>query len=434
MKRGFEAASFYGGVYASPRDMSPRDLKRIRKLEKAAKFVGERKASDALKCSFKDPNLASDGTSGSSILSSHPKYYQVFSRQCEALKAAEADRDNLKVFAFEVDFSGKRQFVCCHPLTLWTFYKHLKKRHYYEVIPSDKPCKLYFDLEFKTELNPDLDGCQMVKQFKERLAQDLGQFFGQQPEPDILDLDSTTDVKFSRHLILPSHIFVNLNQMRAYVLSFCGKLRQDPSFPKIRTSSQSNDTSTAAIFVDEGVYTKNRNFRLYMSSKFGKDTALEIAQNESGNSGKQRLTAGDVCENRKSVFFDSLITNVDTFYFLQFCEEEELSTFKPDFNASSMATGSNGRGSGGHHQHLSPFPEVDAFVVTLINDLESGRTGYVRKWTQNGSFLTYDIAGSFKFCHNVGRHHKSNNIKYVVDLDKGNYFQTCHDEICKDYR
>ena len=112
----------------------------------------------------------------------------------------------------------------------------------------------------------------------------------------------------------------------------------------------------------------------------------------------------------------------------------------------------------------SAFPEIDNFILSLVNDLETGRTGYIRKvnldktgylvstsfisqnmfndvlaahfqCSENGSFLTYEIVGSYKYCHNVERHHKSNNIRFVVDTDKGQYFQTCHDQVdCKDFR
>ena len=50
------------------------------------------------------------------------RFYKVFGRQCEAIEAASVD-PSLKVFAFEVDTGGKRQFVACHPERLWAFYK-----------------------------------------------------------------------------------------------------------------------------------------------------------------------------------------------------------------------------------------------------------------------------------------------------------------------
>ncbi len=37
-------------------------------------------------------------------------------------------------------------------------------------------------------------------------------------------------------------------------------------------------------------------------------------------------------------------------------------------------------------------------------------------------------------CYNIGRWHKSNNVKFVVDLKSNNVCQTCHDIDCKDFR
>lgn len=202
----------------------------------------------------------------------------------------------------------------------------------------------------------------------------------------------------------------NIHQMRYYVQDFCGKLRlADSNFPKIVTANDSQQ-----LFVDEGVYTKNRNFRLFLSSKFGKETCLK------------RLATDD--EDPKATFYDSLVTHVNSIHLLQFKDHEYEEVVKPHHPSHSFSSSQGGSSS------LSPFPEVDDFVVSLVNDLETGRTGYVRKWTQNGSFLTYDIAGSFRYCHNVERHHKSNNIRYVVDIQNGHYFQMCHDENCRDFR
>ena len=49
------------------------------------------------------------------------------------------------------------------------------------------------------------------------------------------------------------------------------------------------------LFVDEGVYTKNRNFRLYLSSKFGKETALRAKDSSTFTS-----------DSHRAIFFDTL--------------------------------------------------------------------------------------------------------------------------------
>lgn len=53
----------------------------------------------------------------------------------------------------------------------------------------------------------------------------------------------------------------------------------------------------------------------------------------------------------------------------------------------------------------SPYEEIDDFVKKLVDP------GFIRKWSmvQEASILTYEIGGT-RFCGNVGREHKSNNI------------------------
>ena len=53
---------------------------------------------------------------------------------------------------------------------------------------------------------------------------------------------------------------------------------------------------------------------------------------------------------------------------------------------------------------------------------------------QNKSdMLVYDLAGGYKFCENIGRNHKSNNVRIAVDINSGQYFQSCHDPDCQGF-
>jgi hypothetical protein len=66
----------------------------------------------------------------------------------------------LKLFAFESLVTGKRQFLVADISTFMTRYLSLEgpKRHVYELIRQDFPCRLYFDLEFSIPANPDVVG------------------------------------------------------------------------------------------------------------------------------------------------------------------------------------------------------------------------------------------------------------------------------------
>uniref|UniRef100_A0A8C9S8I1 DNA-directed primase/polymerase protein n=1 Tax=Scleropages formosus TaxID=113540 RepID=A0A8C9S8I1_SCLFO len=233
----------------------------------------------------------------------------------------------------------------------------------------------------------------------------------------VLNLDSSTNEKFSRHLIfhVPNAVFKdNLHAGR-----FVHKILQ-PALDSLRRSrlvgtlsrheavrdalgseppSPVENLQPAAspqaekrrhgeedlsfllvkdkdgqdqLFVDLGVYTKNRNFRLYKSSKAGKNVAFSLAEDNAfvPPPDKQRCT-------EERVFLTSLVTNIRCASLLSF---------------DSVA---------GHQ--LSPYKE---------------------------KLLVYDIL-KYRWCGNVGRFHRSNNIMIVVDLKQEVWYQKCHDPMCK---
>ena len=57
----------------------------------------------------------------------------------------------------------------------------------------------------------------------------------------------------------------------------------------------------------------------------------------------------------------------------------------------------------------SPYPEVDDFVSSVIQ--WGGVEGLIRRWAyfQQGEMLIYDVIRN-RWCHNIGRAHRSNNI------------------------
>ena len=81
------------------------------------------------------------------------------------------------------------------------------------------------------------------------------------------------------------------------------------SLISIKSLSLFNNTSVACqtghfstILVYSGVYTKNRNFRLYLSSKYGKKNPLRLAAENEFEPHSSR--------NDKAIFMHSLISNV----------------------------------------------------------------------------------------------------------------------------
>ncbi|KAJ3395694.1 hypothetical protein HDU92_005160 [Lobulomyces angularis] len=138
------------------------------------------------------------------------EYMKSFSFDCQL---------TLKAFSYEFDSSkpGKRKFLVATIDQFWNYYKRLleNSRHFYEIICEDVSSKLYFDVEYEiNDYNKNLNSTELIGIFKNEVLKELNfQFKLENLEQDevILDLDSSTSEKFSRHLIfnIPGHIFKN---------------------------------------------------------------------------------------------------------------------------------------------------------------------------------------------------------------------------------
>lgn len=82
-------------------------------------------------------------------------------------------------------------------------------------------CRLYFDLEYKTGLNPEADGDAMVEVFKEVVLEFLASRYKGLVvrQHHVIDLESSTATKFSRHLVVhtPDAAFENVHHVGAFV-------------------------------------------------------------------------------------------------------------------------------------------------------------------------------------------------------------------------
>ncbi|XP_058694472.1 DNA-directed primase/polymerase protein isoform X5 [Poecile atricapillus] len=320
--------------------------------------------------------------------------WKIFSRQAEAFSYVKTCNEDVHVFALEKNTqSGQRFYLVTTYKELWFYYtKDCKTSlmHCYEVIPAKDACKLYFDLEFYKPANPDADGKSMVKKLIELVSQKLKELYDVNcSSKDVLNLDSSTEEKFSRHLIfLPQKTVFKDN---AHV----------------------------------GVYTKNRNFRMYKSSKAGKNVILKIAEDN-----KFIPKCEKDVSLEEAYFLSSLICNIgasDDIEVLSsgFSEEErKISAFlNSKTNRSSRDPMEGYQGS--------PYPEIDNFVRSLVN--KDGLQGGIRQWSYFSlkELLIYDISG-YRWCENIGRAHKSNNIMILVDLKNEVWYQKCHDPVCRE--
>ncbi|XP_061439828.1 DNA-directed primase/polymerase protein isoform X4 [Rhineura floridana] len=334
--------------------------------------------------------------------------WKLFHRQTQAFNYAKTCKEDVHVFALEKNTENKQRFYLVTTYTeLWFYYsKHCETSlmHCYEVIPEEAVCKLYFDLEFYIPANQGADGNQMVADLIEccKATIDLPSLFENQTV--------TKDV--SQSWKLSSQKALENGQLQ-------WKENPDLSF-LIVTGKQ----GAKQLFVDLGVYTKNRNFRLYKSSKAGSSVVLDIAEDN-------RFVPKPVKNSciEEQYFLSSLICDVrfsDSLKILSCDNPKE--TREKSMNLDGNVSKSCPDPIGGYH--CSPYPEIDNFVLSLVS--KDGVQGEIRRWSYFSleQLLVYDIS-KYRWCRNIDRAHKSNNIMIVIDLKSENWYQKCHDPICR---
>uniref|UniRef100_A0A8C6NPB8 DNA-directed primase/polymerase protein n=1 Tax=Nothobranchius furzeri TaxID=105023 RepID=A0A8C6NPB8_NOTFU len=358
--------------------------------------------------------------------------WKLFPRQSMAISFAQSCKEDVHVFALEKENAseGQRIYLVTSYSELWHYYRTYPQSlmHCYEVIPEGAVCKLYFDLEFHKPSNNGADGKSMVFLLIQYVCGKLLEVYGIKCSvKNVLNLDSSTEEKFSRHLIfiLQNAAFkdnIHVGTSGLACLTNVSEMTESPEMKRVK--KEERDLSFLLVkdkdgqhcsFVDLGVYTRNRNFRLYKSSKVGKNAAFTVAEdNEFISTSKKGIGV------EESVFLASLVCNVSF-------TGQRILTWDYTFIFVTSLTGSFSSCL------ASPYQEVDNFVSTLVH--KDGIQGVIRRWSYFAAeqLLLYDIA-KYRWCENVGRFHKSNNIMIVVDLKQEVWYQKCHDPNCRNFR
>ncbi|XP_047166413.1 DNA-directed primase/polymerase protein isoform X2 [Vigna umbellata] len=377
--------------------------------------------------------------------------WMTFPRQDEAMKFSKGQTD-VHVFSYQDHFNGQRRFLVSTYTEFWRRYKNMnpKFRHHYEVIQEGLPCHLYFDLEFNKKVNKEKNGEEMVDLLISMVFEALHEKYAIQGDHDwVLELDSSTEVlsfaeKFSRHVLvcIPKAAFKNNSHAGAFVSEICSRVQKarakDKGFDKLFVRKDSSSEESAdQLFVDTAVYSRNRCFRLVLSSKAGKSSVLLPTK---------RFKCKDLGE--EDMFMASLICNIDvdcqTYLVcktdlecvktLHFDTEESsnvkipcqiLREFIMDIGTSDLSTT--------YFMGKSPFPFLDKFILSVAS--VGNIPGNIHSWYFLSEFrlMIYSMTKN-RYCERIGRQHKSNNVIYVVDLRMAVYYQKCHDPDCRGYR
>ncbi|XP_043718422.1 DNA-directed primase/polymerase protein isoform X1 [Telopea speciosissima] len=383
-----------------------------------------------------------DDLTAENDLNTRKKVWATFPRQDEAVKFGKS-HTHAHVFSYQDHFNGQRRFLVSTYEEFWNRYKNMdsKFRHHYEVIQEGLPCHLYFDLEFNKRINVEKNGDDMVDLLISVILDALFEKYSIQGDREwIVELDSSTREKFSRHLILriPKTAFKDNSHAGAFVAEICSRIsRARESDKRFDILFVSKDSSTADVqlFVDSAVYTRNRCFRLALSSKAGKNSVLLPTG---------RFKCKNMCE--EEFFMESLICKMDvdckrllickmdlecvkTLHF----ESEMDANFGQHFDAPKELTFRSCTSDAPKTYFLgkSPFPTLDIFVESIAS--VGNASGRIRSWYWFSEYglMVYNMSKN-RYCERIGRQHKSNHVMYIVDLRRAVYYQKCFDPDCKD--
>lgn len=78
------------------------------------------------------------------------------------------------------------------------------------------------------------------------------------------------------------------------------------------------------------------------------------------------------------------------------------------------------------------YQDSELFIVNIIR-LEGGRIRKIWAPDEQGRYQL-EITGTYRYCENIGRHHKKNHIYFLVDPDQRTYCQKCHDPDCSGFQ
>ncbi|XP_002123260.2 DNA-directed primase/polymerase protein-like [Ciona intestinalis] len=393
--------------------------------------------------------------------------WKLFTKQNDAIEYAKSADERLFVFGNEFGEGGIRNFVAATIEEFWFYYsqKSFGERHFYEVIQENAPCHLYFDVEFNKTMNPSKNGENMISIWIDYVGACLLRKFGLKlTRKCFLELESSSDVKYSQHLVVhmpQGCVFKDNIHAGRFVKKICKDLKEYLSLePKTVPSDvlwieelEFRDklkdlvvktTNGNGIFIDEGVYTRNRNFRLFMSRKRNKNFELKVSENCEFDFNQrfsnllifepvqQKLGDDENSFKLKRIFFVSIVTNVCEDKVVKFleipAEKDEQQANNLSRNDAIVAPVTT---YGLESSEIGiPTEEISEFITKYIKKFN--QKARIRKLTYFPAtrVINYDITGT-RFCHNIGREHRNNNIMYVVDVTGRSCHQKCYDPDCR---
>lgn len=302
-------------------------------------------------------------------------------------KQQQCINSGLPVFARDVTNDGKKSYFSCgYEYFCFNFYAApTANRHVYELLQFEKPSKIYLDfdcgnIEEKTNFDNEVElFCSKVKEVTS-MNENVPMYI----------LDACTDKKLSKHVVF-EYFLENIPQVHQLV-------------EYVQSKVQSN-------FVDMGVYSRNRLFRILYSYKLSKNSnsALKLLDGEVGYSAHdvfKTLIQGLIPEH----YVDCPFLNVET----------QLSRNISYLNLK--VTNSSVRKSGYNGSNSFYLPRMfDQFIVSY--------GGFLLSVRENDLFISCIVGG--KRCPWSNKVHKNNNQFFTICKQSLKGFFQCSDPECQ---
>lgn len=354
-----------------------------------------------------------------------------FDKQSDAIEFRQTQGDDTGVFVLH-KFNQSRRFCVEKYEKFCEKYMsyHIDLCHYYEVVCDDSPCKMYFDIDVHLEEDVEIDGSSIVQKFITYINHCLLVEFGLHMEQrQVLIMDSTSQSKFSQHLIFPEVVFKNNQECGNFVKKVIdaaidalqgnatsGYTREFPLCDLELLMVNQGEGRGIHFVADVGVYKRNQHFRLYRSSKLNKAEHLVVA-----------------VDNMYPVFSEKQLFN-DSLILYGVNSAKRVLTCKPADNGVENNTERSAKVA--KPQTIpSDYPYLDQYVLDQIRNDIHFRNAVVHRVviSNSGMCIAYTLTGS-KWCNNVQREHSNNRTYFCVNMKYGKIYQMCNSFPCRKYR
>ena len=318
----------------------------------------------------------------------------------EAIKACNLGKGSKRIFAEEVGQKGERNFMVTTPEIFADFYNFISPgQHFYEVLSEDHPKKAFWDIDMWEDTTQGTERDLLKENLILDIIMELVKSFFEIGyiicRDDFVILDSSSNQKISFHLILHrGPRFHNCKEI--------GEITKQTFYsgnePKKQFSVSIDGTPNGVV--DLKVYRSNQNFRIWKSSKFGKDATLEI-------SNLDRLLKN--IDNEEEKLLATLISGNKG----EPCIDQPISNFvpHPKSNPHTMK------------QNPNTITNVDKIVHVAIQEV-SGTTISNCKILNPHTILINTKKNMI--CENVKRIHRRNRTYFLMNTDSGRIFKKCH--------